>query len=134
MAVQSKSQKFANAVFPRVQAISQGDSAGAVKYKTIAKKAGSLVRNSGLMQTLAFFQAKGQKEPHFKTLASHLTAELSELNIIPTDTGSLFDHVRASSVPQYMYLTRETLHLLNWHKRLADTLIIKDEKEEMNDD
>jgi len=129
MPIQSKNQRFANAVFPLVQEISAQENAG--KYKTLAKKAGSLVRNSGLMQTLAFFQAKGQKYDHFNILTSHLEYELIGLGIIParTDhTGNyLFDYVLKSSVPEYMYLTREILHLLNWHKRLADTLITKEE-------
>ena len=133
MAIQSKSQRFANAVFPLVQKIAGGDAKQAVKYKTLCKKSGTLVRNSGLMQTLAFFQSRAaRKEEHFRNLVVHLEYELIGLEIIPADTGKdgnyLFEYVRTSSVPQYMYLTREILHLLNWHKRLADTLITRDEE------
>ncbi|MBF0232301.1 MAG: type III-B CRISPR module-associated protein Cmr5 [Desulfamplus sp.] len=128
MTVQSKSQRFANAVFPNVQEIAAGEATEAAKYKTLCKKAGALVRNSGLMQTLAFFQARAQKDEHFQKLTTHLEKELCQLNILSGNSGSvqryLFDHVRSSSVPRYMYLTREILKLLNWHKRLSDTLII----------
>lgn len=125
MTIQSKSQQFASKVFPNIQQAANSDRS--TKYKTLCKKAGGLVRNSGLMQTLAFFRAKGQKsnEVHHLDLFSHLEAELRVLNILPQGSESLFEHVRTASVPEYMYLTREVLHLMNWHKRLAETLITK---------
>ena len=49
------------------------------------------------------------------------------MGILPADGTDLFDYVRATSVPEYMYLTREILLLMNWHKRLADTLITKED-------
>ena len=124
---QSKSQTFANAVFPNVQVAASSDKAS--KYKTLSKKAGSLVRNSGLMQTLAFMKAKANRpgEHHHAIFYSHLQQELSTLGILPQQQA-LFDYVRQSSVPEYMYLTREVLHLMNWHKRLADTLITKEDE------
>lgn len=125
--IQTKSQRFANAVLPHVLAVVGEDSDQAKKYKTLCKKAGALVRNSGLMQTLAFFHARAQREDHFKILIDHLTSELVSGNVIEPDTENqeryLFDYVRISSVPVYMILTREVLHLLNWHKRFCDTLI-----------
>ncbi len=127
MTIQSKSQKFANAVFPNVEEAAASDWAG--KYKTLSKKAGSLVRNSGLMQALAFFQAKSQKssEAHHRIFYDHLQGELRQLQILPDDGVSLFEHVLKSSVPEYMYISREILHLMNWHKRLSDTLITKED-------
>ena len=127
MTIQSKSQRFANAVFPNVQEVAASDRAA--QYKTLSKKSGSLVRNSGLMQTLAFFKAKAQKdsEQHHRILYEHLEQELRQLNILPADNTGFFDYVRNSSVPEYMYITRETLLLMNWHKRLADTLISKED-------
>jgi CRISPR type III-B/RAMP module-associated protein Cmr5 len=127
MPVQSKSQQFADVVFPHVQQMAAGDRAA--KYKTLSKKAGSLVRNSGLMQTLAFFKAKAQRpsEAHHGDFYSHLEEELRSLNIMPENGPGLFEYVRHASVPEYMYLTREVLLLMNWHKRLADTLISMEE-------
>lgn len=125
--IQTKSQRFANAVLPRVLAVAGDDQGQARKYKTLCKKAGSLVRNSGLMQVLAFFHARAQREHHFKTLIDHLTSELVAGEVIEPDAENqeryLFDYVRTTSVPVYMILTREVLHLLNWHKRFCDTLI-----------
>lgn len=126
--IQSKSQKFAKVVFPNVQEAAKEDNAA--KYKTLCKKSGSLIRNSGLMQTLAFFRAKKQRtgEEHHGVFYKHLQKELLALGILPGGTSSLFDYVYECSVPEYMYLTREVLHLMNWHKRLAETLIIKEDK------
>ncbi|MFP7756003.1 type III-B CRISPR module-associated protein Cmr5 [Thermodesulfobacteriota bacterium B35] len=129
MTVQSKSQRFANLVFPHVSEIAASDHAA--KYKTLSKKAGSLVRNSGLMQTIAFFRAKATRsgEEHHQDFYDYLQDELRKLTILPANQD-LFEYVRNSSVPEYMYLTREILLLINWHKRLADTLIsVEDEND-----
>ncbi len=130
--MQSKSQRFANTVFPNVQAMAElqqeakkqggGKDLQVRKYKSLCKRAGSLVRNSGLMQTVAFFEARANKDEHYKILRDHLKKELKGLDIIRKEE-SLLDYVRSRSLPQYMYLTREVLHLLNWHKRLADAMI-----------
>lgn len=128
--MQSKSQKFANAVFTNVRRMADLQQAGAAadddllarKYKSLCKRAGSLVRNSGLMQTVAFFEARAGKDDHYRDLRDHLDAEIKDLHI-NTGAASLLDFVRTRPLPQYMYLTREVLHLLNWHKRLADAMI-----------
>lgn len=122
MTIQSKDQRFANAVFPNVREAAAKEDKD--KYKTLCKKAGALVRNSGLMQTLAFFKARN--EAHHQAFYDHLESELRQLGVLPCNDTGLFDQVRAASVPEYMVLTREVLHLMNWHKRLADTLIAGD--------
>ena len=131
--MQTNNQRFADAVFPHVQSAAKSDNAG--KYKTLCKKTGSLVRNSGLMQALAFMQAKGVKEneKHHETLLNHLREELRSLNCIPQDNTTKSTHdfaafVRKTEVPDYMVLTRQILLLLNWHKRLADTFITKEDE------
>ena len=127
--MKSKSQRFSETVFPRVQAVAGGPAADAKKYKTLSKKAGSLVRNSGLMQTLAFFMARGRKngEEHHQILLDHLQEELRELGLLG-DREEFYETTRAAELPQYMVLTRETLLLLNWHKRLAEILIQADDE------
>ena len=125
--MQTNDQRYANEVFPNVQALAENEQAG--KYKTVCKKAGSLVRNSGLMQALAFMKARGQKpaERHHQTLLDHLKMELISLGCIPSATNDLTDYIRTTSLPNYMIHTRQVLLLLNWHKRLADTLIIQED-------
>ena len=121
----SKSQKFADTVFPHVSQAAASDLA--VKYRTLSKKAGSLVRNAGLMQTLAFFQARAKGEPQHRMFYENLEQELVSLRIMPRNNPGLIEYVRNCPVPEYMYLTREVLHLVNWHKRLAETLITKED-------
>ncbi|NDY71656.1 type III-B CRISPR module-associated protein Cmr5 [Desulfobacter hydrogenophilus] len=125
--MQTNDQRYSNEVFQTVQAMVEDQQAG--KYKTICKKAGSLVRNLGLMQALAFMKARGQRdsEVHHHTLLDHLRTELINLGCIPAGTTDLPDHIRTVSLSSYMIHTRQVLLLLNWHKRLADTLISQEE-------
>jgi len=132
--MKSKSQRYADVVFPNVQSVAalqqkggEGDDQ-AKKYKSLCKKAGSLIRISGLMQAVAFFVAKGQRpaEAHHQKFLRHLQAELAELGQVPAhapDEQWLALQIRQFDLPRYMVVTREILQLCNWHKRLADTLI-----------
>ena len=133
--MQTKNQKFADKVFDRVIIISneqqenlnQPKDDKAKKYKSLCKRAGGLLRNSGLVQFLAFLKAKAKADSadHHRRLITHLQEELIELDIIkplPED-NDLYGYSRKISLPRYMYLTREVLNLLNWHKRHVDTLI-----------
>jgi len=128
--MKTKSQRFAEVVFPNVAAVANQEYRD--KYKTLSKKAGSLVRNSGLVQALAFFKARQQRagEGHHGVLVEHLEGEMRTLGLLADQ--SLYETAVSAPVPKYMVLTREVLFLLNWHKRLAETLIIKDKDEDKN--
>ncbi len=125
--MQTNDQRYANEVFLNIQAMMDDGQAG--KYKTVCKKAGSLVRNSGLMQAMAFLKARGQRqaEHHHQTLLDHIKDELIGLGCIPPATNDITDYIRTTSLSNYMIHTRQILKLLNWHKRLADTLILQEE-------
>lgn len=127
--MQTNNQRYSNEVFQKIQSMAEDQQAG--KYKTICKKAGSLVRNSGLMQTLAFMKARGQRssEVHHRTLLDHLRDELISLGCVPAGINDLPDYIRTVSLSSYMIHTRQVLLLLNWHKRLADTLISQEEEQ-----
>ncbi|MBI5591684.1 MAG: type III-B CRISPR module-associated protein Cmr5 [Deltaproteobacteria bacterium] len=134
--MQSKSQRFSDVVFTRVQQIAQSQQQGgendrrARKYKSLCKRSGGVLRNSGLMQYLAFLKARGQRpsEYHHQILYLHLQDEIRVLGMIGGNVD-LFDYSRQTGLPVYMRLTREVLLLLQWHKRLADTLIQGDASE-----
>lgn len=133
--MKSKSQRYADVVFPNVQSVAalqqnnrEGDDQ-AKKYKSLCKKSGSLIRISGLMQAIAFFVAKGQRpaEAHHQKFLHHLQTELADLGQLQRhapDEQWFALQIRQFSLPQYMVMTREILQLCNWHKRLADTLIV----------
>ncbi len=144
--MKSKSQVYADIVFPKVAEIAEQQSAlrrnGKSdklerKYKSLCKRSGSLVRNSGLMQTVAFFRAKGLKpqEAHHNVLLGHIETGLRDLSLLDGNV-TLFERVQGADLPLYMHLTHEVLNLFNWHKRLADTLIdgTADHDEEDGDD
>ena len=128
--MRTKSQIYADVAFPRVREANDSVEINARKYKTLCKKAGSLVRNSGLMQTLAFFKARGQRtgEEHHLILLDHLEREMCELGLIGRE-DNLYETTKTAELPQYMVLTREALRLFNWHKRLCETLIITPDQE-----
>lgn len=141
--MKSKNQIYADLVFPKVMDIAEQQRRNGEndlrqrKYRSLCKRAGSLVRSSGLMQTVAFFIAKAQKEKekHHEDLLHHVEAVLRELEFLEKDK-SLFEKLRKADLPLYMHLTREILHLFNWHKRFADILIsgTADHDEEGADD
>jgi CRISPR type III-B/RAMP module-associated protein Cmr5 len=105
-----------------------GASEDSKKYRSLCKKAGGLLRTSGLMQMVAFMEARGQRtgEHQHLTLLEHLQSELRSLNLVQTQTGEglwLAQYIRGLNLPEYMALTRKVLLLLTWHRRLAETLI-----------
>jgi len=135
--MQSKHQRFADIVFGNVSQIALDQQQGgdqdriARKYKSLCKRSGGLLRNSGFIQYLAFLKARGQRpsEYHHHILYDHLQSEIRQLGLIEPDTD-LFDFSRQVSMPKYMHLSREVLVLLQWHKRLGDTMIQGDASEE----
>jgi CRISPR type III-B/RAMP module-associated protein Cmr5 len=138
--MQSKSQKFSDMVFTSVQEIARlqqqgdGDDRLARKYKSLCKRSGGVLRNSGLMQYLAFLKARGQRpsESHHDHLYQHLNNEIRNTGVMGRD-NDLFEHCRQAGLSVYMRLTRDILLLLQWHKRLADMLIQGDASEDEED-
>lgn len=101
------------------------------KYRSLCKRFGSLVRNSGLASAVAFLRAGG--EPHHEALLTHLRTELNATAPFPSGTvggsGSEFhDFIVDASLSDYMIATREVLRLLYWHRRIVETLV-EDEEE-----
>ena len=96
------------------------------EYVNLAKAAPSLIMGNGLMQTLAFFQAKGKE--HHRQLSSHLFEWLHRRfpSQFGTGAGISFERIMKglygapSSV--YMQATQETLELLRWVRQFADAL------------
>lgn len=121
----SRQQRYSSVVYERVLTMVDNPRAG--KYKGLCRGAGSLVRTSGLMQTVAFLEARGQREERCLDLLRHLQEELVALNIVAPQPADpkwwLACHVRGLALPDYMTLTRNVLLLLNWHKRLCESLI-----------
>jgi CRISPR-associated protein Cmr5 len=100
-------------------------------YTREAKGAPVLIMGSGLMQTLAFFQAKGK--PQHLVLLGHLCRWLgrtlggtlvTDQDRFPPEAAADFSAVMAAlnAAPSSLYLraTDEVLALLRWIRQFAD--------------
>lgn len=102
------------------------------KYANLAKAAPALVMNNGLMQTLAFFQAK---EEHHRRLSRHicewLVATFAGQDGFPAQAGvapedQLFNQVMQALTQAkpdlYRRATEEALSLLRWIRQFASAV------------
>jgi len=124
----TRSQKYSQAVFALVEALvnRQGNDQGVRRYKALCKRSGSMLRTVGLIQFLTYLKAKSMKngEEHHLRLLEHLQSALGSLKILGSKSpDEMIDQIRQKNLPEYMRLTREVLHLLQWHKRISDILI-----------
>lgn len=105
------------------------------EYTSLAKAVPSLIMNSGLMQTLAFLQAKAKDEEHkeHKELLRHICEwlgrtlrdrPLTNNRRFPNEKGAKFESVMQalhnSPSGLYMRATSETMALLRWIRQFAD--------------
>lgn len=93
-------------------------------YANLAKSAPALIMANGLMQTLAFFEAKG-KEHHTK-LSGDIRKWLADQGVIRSpDHRQVPDHRQAmdqlvkADVALYRRATAEALLLLRWVRQFA---------------
>lgn len=107
--------------------VSKVDQSIREKYRNLAKGIPALVMTNGLMQTLAFLEAKGQKAPEHKTLLDDLRTWLAgqKAGVLLPDTNT-FQQVMAALVGMdtlaYQRATEETQAILRWIRQLADTV------------
>lgn len=126
--MQTRSQKYSDKVFALVSGLvgERGDKDEVKRYKSLCKRAGSMLRTVGLIQFLTYLKAKSgaSKNEHYRILLDHLRDSVNGLNLLQCgDSQRMLALVRGQNLPDYMRLTREVLQLLQWHKRIADILI-----------
>lgn len=118
-------QKRAGIVFKHVMEIKakKDDAELAEKYGSLALAAPTLIRTAGLVQALAFYEAKGKE--HHLTLITNWTRELKYLDVILEDKNNLLEYVASDScgLVEYMRLSREVLALSQWHRRFAQSVL-----------
>jgi CRISPR-associated protein Cmr5 len=98
------------------------------EYANLAKSAPALIMSNGLMQTLAFFEAKAKSKPHHKALSEHICAWLAEQGFSKDkkdDFRNVMEglHGRESSSVKYRRATEEALALLRWIRQFASALV-----------
>lgn len=99
------------------------------KYANLAKSAPALIMNNGLMQTLAFYKAKGKdkKDDHHTNLLEHVCVWLCKCGYGSQGDSSFGSVMKAlyespESV-RYRRATEEALGLLRWIRQFASALV-----------
>jgi CRISPR-associated protein Cmr5 len=92
------------------------------KYCQAAKGAMADIQINGLGQALAFWNAKRQKEAHYKDLLAHVSDWVMDQLHKPHDTpNALLDWViNSASTEEYRRATSEAMAFLAWLKRFAE--------------
>lgn len=90
-------------------------------YKNLAKSMPALVMTNGLMQALAFLEAKGDSQ--HKNLLAHLQEWLKKQQILSdTSFGGTMKTFHSMDSLGYQRATEETLAIFRWIRHLADTI------------
>jgi len=98
----------------------------------MAHKLPILIRTAGLVQALAFVEARG------KEIQKRLLTDL-KATIEPNDPRTLLIHAQNADLSEYMRLTQQIMAALLWYKRFAQSILGVDaseaalENEESND-
>jgi CRISPR-associated protein Cmr5 len=129
MSVHTRSQRLAQAAFPRITArIPVGtDPKNLTKdqkeYRTFAKKFPALIHTCGLAQAVAFAEAKGQAD-----YVADLTTVLRNAGHAEiTDQQPLDHHARTATLNVYLRLSRDVINAASWLKRYVEAVAGEEE-------
>lgn len=111
--MQTRSQKFAVDVFPRVEAQQGADKTHKTQYGGMAYKLPILILSAGLAQALAFADSRG------KGGAQVLLQDLAQT----LQQDDLLKFSRQANLREYRRLTQEALEALLWYKRFAQSVL-----------
>lgn len=117
MSVHTRSQKLAQAAFPRIQERKRGLSEREFKeYTSFAKKFPALIHTCGLAQAVAFALAK-KEAGYVEDLAAVLSASgHTEIS----DSPSLDQNARTQQLSAYLRLSRDAINAASWLKRYVE--------------
>jgi len=95
-------------------------------YKNLAKSLPALVMSNGLMQALAFLEAKGKDE--HKALLRNIIVALAGSGLLTEaharqGFNGVMQALLESDSPRYRRATEETLEILKWIRQLADAVV-----------
>lgn len=119
---QTREQKRAHISFQQVQRLQNETETRRKAYGRVCHKLPVLIRQAGLVQALAFIQAKASDGN--ERILDHLAEALHQAQVLPNGTRTtLMDTAREADMGPYVYLTREVQALLLWHKRYAQSVL-----------
>lgn len=128
--MQTRDQIYAATVYEQVSNIRREPEYK--KYGAMAHKLPILIRTAGLVQALAFVEARG------KEIQKRLLTDL-KVTIESNEPRTLLMHAQQADLSEYMRLTQQIMAALLWYKRFAQSILGVDvseaalENEERND-
>lgn len=114
--MQTLQQQMAITALQNIRQVEAGDKQ---KYGTMAHKLPMLIRNAGLVQALAFVEARGEEAQ--KQLVAHLAQTINFEGV--SDIDDLTRLSREADLATYMLLTRRVMSALLWYKRFTETVL-----------
>jgi CRISPR-associated protein Cmr5 len=116
MSVHTRSQRLAQAAFPRIQSRMQGLREKAFdEYRSFVKKFPALIHTCGLAQAVAFALAK-QENDYIEDLAAVLESGHPEI----TSAQTLHERARTQPLNGYLRLSRDAINAASWLKRYVE--------------
>jgi CRISPR-associated protein Cmr5 len=127
MSVHTRSQRLAQAAFPRIQSRMRSLHEKAFdEYRSFAKKFPALIHTCGLAQAVAFAEAKGaskdQSKPKPELQYLDDLAEVLKAAGHPTITNraQLSKQSREEGLSTYLRLSRDAINAAGWLKRYVE--------------
>lgn len=125
--MKTREQRYAAQAYTQVYEIYGQGKDYYAKYGSMAHKLPVLVRQAGLVQALAFVEARG-KAPH-----QQLLDHLAEVVLDGGTKADLLARSRNDPMMAYMHLTEDVLAALAWYKRFAQSILDVDPTTEGDD-
>jgi len=113
------SQEYATSAYKQVSAFGNKYKEGnpeRKQYGAMAHKLPVLVRQAGLIQALVFVETRGKESQ--RRLLEDLANTLGR-----ADAKTFREECQKADLPDYMWLTRQTLAALEWYKRFAESVL-----------
>ncbi|MCP4422789.1 MAG: type III-B CRISPR module-associated protein Cmr5 [Chloroflexi bacterium] len=125
-------QQYATDVYERVKTIydkhpkkTEAGKKFQKKYGTMAHKLPILVRTAGLVQAVAFVDAKSQKVPAWRQYLDDVAQTVDH-----PDSKALLAASQRANLSEYILLTHRVSAALVWYKRFAESVLNIDQSEQ----
>lgn len=126
--IQTNSQRCSEYVFKSVVKFNDTEKSleKRKRYKALCKDGGGTLRTVGLIQFLIYLKSK---DDHHMVLLKHIALEYYNIfesqNVTDGEkaVNNLLEKVHKSELPEYMFMTRRILSLLQWHKRIVSVVL-----------
>ncbi len=119
----TREQKRATLVYQKVKPYEQKEDRK--DYGSMALRFPALLRSAGLVQAIAFVEARGN-EAH-KRFIHDFASVLGELDGANQSGQNAYDRffqqARTAELPEYLRMTREALAVADWFKRFAQSVL-----------